>query len=394
VRAASGPLTVDLTAAGPLEELRPRGTIQLAGGRVAVVELGDWADLALDATLGERSFEVSRLEARRGQGRLSGKLALRVADDRKATLDGRVVFERFPISRAGMEVVNLELPVEVTGTLTDELLDATITIPGGTVRLPKKAPRALQPLEARGDIQVGRTKARRASWFDAPAGGPAAKPFEARCRVVVPKPVAVLGEKPAVDVELKGKVEPIAGRIFHVERGRVTFPGAAWQAGQLDVAARYDNPAAQVTVTIGGVLPRPTIQLSSRPPMDDGAIAMLIATGRSEIKANTSSISSVSSKDPGNVAVDAALGLAFQGLVSDKLPVDQVSLDSTTLRAGKYLTDRIFIGYARHFEARPEQGENENEVKAEFQLTPRWNFELRYGDAQSGDASIIWSKDY
>jgi translocation and assembly module TamB len=33
-------------------------------------------------------------------------------------------------------------------------------------------------------------------------------------------------------------------------------------------------------------------------------------------------------------------------------------------------------------------------VKAEYQISPRWNFELRYGDAQTGDASLIWSKDY
>jgi translocation and assembly module TamB len=196
---------------------------------------------------------------------------------------------------------------------------------------------------------------------------------------------------------VKGKVEPIPGRIFQVERGRITFPGAGVAAGQLDVVARYDNPAAVVTVTIGGLVSKPSIQLSSRPAMDDAAIAMLIATGRTEIKANTSAISSVSGKGSeteGKEGTDAAMSLAFQGLVSDKLPVDQVSLDSSTLRAGKYLTDTIFVGYMRRWDAKRDQGENENEVKAELRLTPRWNFELRYGDAQSGDASLIWSKDY
>jgi translocation and assembly module TamB len=422
VRVASGPLTVDLAASGPLDGLRPRGTVKLEGGRVAIVELGDWSDLAVEASIGDRSFEVSKLEARRGQGRLSGRLALHGLATPRATLEGRLDFRRFSLSRAGMEVVNLELPLEVTGTMSEDLLDATVTIPSGKVRLPKKTPRALQALDGRADIKVGRPKAKRPSWFDAPdpaAGGPAPRPFEARCRILVPDRIAVLGESPEIDLEVKadvtlravggellvsgpvevvkGKVEPISGRIFQVQRGRVTFPGAGFDAGQLDVTARYDNPAAQVTVTIGGTVPKPTIQLASRPPMDDAAIAMLIATGRTEIKANTSAISSVSGKDAGsegNVATDAAMSLAFQGLVSDKLPVDQVSIDSTTLRAGKYLTDTIFIGYARRWDAKREQGENENEVKAELRLTPRWNFELRYGDAQSGDASLIWQKDY
>lgn len=418
VRAASGPLTVDLSASGPLAGLRPRGTVKLEGGRVAVVELGDWSELAVEASLGDRSIEVTRLGARRGKGTLAGTLAARALGTPRATLEGRVELDELTVSRAGMEVVTLDLPVELAGTLTDDLLDATVTIPGGTVRLPKKSPRALQPLEVRGDIQVGRPRPRRASWLGAAAGldQAAARPFEARCRVVMPGRLFVKGESPAVDLEVKGDttwrvvggallvegpvevvrgtVEPIAGRVFHVERGRVTFTGGGVGAGQLDVAARYDNPAAQVTVTIGGTVPAPTIELSSRPPMDDASIAMLIATGRTEIKASTTEVASLTGKDAGNVALGAAAGMFFKTLVADKLPVDQVSLDASSLRAGKYLTDKLFVGYTRRFEAKPEKGENANEVKAEYQISPRWNFELRYGDAQAGDASLIWSKDY
>jgi translocation and assembly module TamB len=417
VRAASGPLTVDLSASGPLEGLRPRGTIKLTGGRVAVVELGDWSELALEASLGDQAIEVPRLEARRAKGRLDGRFSLRELGTPKATLEGHLAFDQFTLSRSGMDLVTLDLPVELRGTLTDDQLDATVTIPGGTVRLPKKTPRALQPLDGRGDIQVGRPKPRRPSWLGAAGPGQAsARPFEARWRVVLPGRLLIKGESPSVDLEVKGDtswrvtggellaegpvevvrgtVEPITGRVFHVERGRVSFTGAGVGAGQLDAAARYDHPLAQVTVTVGGTVSTPTIQLSSRPPMDDAAIAMLIATGRTEIKANTSEVSSLTGKEAGNVALGAAAGMIFKSLVADKLPVDQVSIDASTLRAGKYLTDKLFVGYTRRFEAKPEKGENGNEVKAEYQITPRWNFELRYGDAQAGDASLIWSKDY
>ncbi len=417
VRAASGPLTVDLGAAGPLEGLRPRGTILLEKGRLAVAELGDWTDLSVTATLGDRVIEVSRLAARRGKGTLAGRLAARELGTARATLEGRLEFDEFTLAHAGMDLVTLDLPLELTGALTEDLLDATVTIPSGTVRLPRKTPRTLQTLEARDDIQVGRPRPPRRPWGAAAAPGqPAPRPFEARCRVVMPGRLFVKGENPGIDLEVKGDttwrvagagltvegpvevvrgtVEPIAGRVFHVERGRVTFTGGAVEAGQLDAVARYDHPAAQVTVTVGGRVPAPTIQLSSRPPMDDAAIAMLIATGRTEIKASTTEVSSLTGKEAGNVALGAAAGMIFKSLVADKLPVDQVSLDASTLRAGKYLTDKLFIGYTRRFEAKPEQGENVNEVKAEYQITPRWNFELRYGDAQAGDASLIWSKDY
>lgn len=416
VRTAGGPLTVDLTATGPLEGLRPRGTIKLADGRVAVAELGEWTELTLDASLGQRAIEVARLGARRGRGRLAGNFSMRDLGTPVARLDGRLSFQQFTISRAGMELATLDLPLELKGTMSDDLLDTTLSTTGGTIRLPKKTPRELQSLESRKDITVGRVRGRR-GWFGAapePAG--AGKPFEARCRVLVPGKLFVKSESPTLDVEVKGDttwtlvggellaegpmevvrgmVEPISGRVFHLERGKITFTGAGWKAGQLDVVARYDNPAAQVTVTIGGAVLEPSIRLSSRPPMDDAAIAMLIATGRTEIKANTSEVGTLTGKEAGMAAAGAAVSVAFKELVAGKLPIDQVSLDASTLRAGKYLTDKLFVGYTRRFEARPDQGENVNEVKAEYQISPRWNFELRYGDAQAGDASLIWTKDY
>ena len=58
------------------------------------------------------------------------------------------------------------------------------------------------------------------------------------------------------------------------------------------------------------------------------------------------------------------------------------------------MTDRIYVGYARKFDADPAKSENADEVRVEYQITPRWMFESRYGNAQSGGASLIWSKDY
>lgn len=58
------------------------------------------------------------------------------------------------------------------------------------------------------------------------------------------------------------------------------------------------------------------------------------------------------------------------------------------------MTDKIYGGYTRRFNARPEAGENTNEARVEFQISPRWNFEVKYGDANTGGASLIWSKDY
>ena len=44
--------------------------------------------------------------------------------------------------------------------------------------------------------------------------------------------------------------------------------------------------------------------------------------------------------------------------------------------------------------ADPTKYENSNAVRLEYQFLPRWTFEALYGDAKSGSADVVWSRDY
>jgi translocation and assembly module TamB len=196
------------------------------------------------------------------------------------------------------------------------------------------------------------------------------------------------------DVEtVRGQVEPIGGRIFDVRRGRVRFTGDPMLGG-LEIQAQYDNPQAKVFVAVTGTVEKPDVKLTSEPAMEESQIALLIATGRTELKAGTGGTSALTSDELGKAALGAVATQVFRDVLTDKLPVDTVSLDASQIRAGKYLTDKIYVGYTRRFNANPDQGENPNEVRVEYQISPRWTFQSRYGDAQAGGASLFWSKDY
>jgi translocation and assembly module TamB len=234
--------------------------------------------------------------------------------------------------------------------------------------------------------------------------------------VVAPRRFRVRADQPRIDVELKadaifafagsrseatgsiqsirGHVEPIGGRVFVLERGKVTFTGGPVETGTLDLAARYDNPTAVVRATVGGTVRKPALHLASEPPMQEAQIAMLVATGRAEVRPGTESINTLAAGEAGLAAAGAVATGVFKDLLSDKLPVDSVSLDSTAVRAGKYLTDRIYVGYVRRFDAKPEKGENPDEVRMDYQLAPGWQVETRYGNGQSGSASIVWTRNY
>jgi translocation and assembly module TamB len=420
IRSAAGRLVVDVAAKGPLGRLSPRGTLRVSGGRIAVTELGEWTDVAVDARVTDDLFEVSRLEVRRGKGSLSATASATGLGSQAARVSAKLEAKAFTVARAGMDLATIDLDADASGTWRSGELALEVKVPEGVVRLPRRAPRSLQSLEPRKDIVVGRPpepkKAAPGDAAAAAAGAAATDPFTLRAHVVVPRNFFVKSENPKGDVELKadvryeltggqdfaegsvevvrGAVEPIAGRNFVIERGKVQFTGGPPRAALLDVEAKYTNPAAVVTVTAAGAVTAPEIRLTSQPPMDEAQIAMLIATGRTELKAGSGAVGTLTGEEAGKAALGAVATQAFRNLVADKLPLDTVALDAGTLRAGKYVTDRIYVGYVRRFDADPTKNENEDEVRVEYQITPNWMFESRYGNAQSGGASLIWSRDY
>ncbi len=415
IRSAGGQLALDVRAKGPLGRLSPRGTLRVSGGRLAVAELGEWTDIGIEAHVTDDAVELKRLAVRRGKGQLTANAAVRGLRSDTARVSGRLTAESFTVARAGMDLATIDVAADATGTWHGGTLAVDVTVPHGVVRLPKKTPRTLQSLDRRKDIVVGRRPEERKDVSPAPTRG-AAESFSLHAHVVVPRNLFVKSDSPKVDVELKadvryelsggqdyaegsievvrGNVEPIAGRNFTIDRGKAQFTGGPPRAALLDVEAKYQNPAAVVTVNVSGAATAPEIRLSSQPPMDEAQIAMLLATGRTEFKAGSGAVGTITGEEAGRAALGVVATQAFRNLVQDKLPLDTVALDSGQLRAGKYLTDKIYVGYVRRFDADPTKNENEDEVRVEYQITPRWMFESRYGNAQSGGASLIWSHDY
>lgn len=425
VRAAAGAAELDLQAAGPLGRLRPRGTLRVAKGRLALAELGEWTDAAIEVTVGDDVAELRRFEVRKGAGRLVLRGALRglSRDGGPAEVEATLRSEGFGVERAGMELVRIDLTGEARGQLTREALTLGIVVPQAEVKLPKRIPRTLQETGGRKDITVGRpapARPRRARPGEPPPAGvaapPAEEPFRTILHLVAPRRLRVRADSPRIDVELKadallafagareeatgsvevvrGQVEPLGGRVFEVRRGKVTFTGGRIAGGVLDVVAEYDNPSAKVTATVGGTLGKPQLTLTSEPPMDEARIALLVATGRTEVKAGTGGVNTLAAGEAGLAAAGALLTGVFKDLLSDKLPLDSVALDSTGASVGKYLTDRLYVGYVRRFDAKVEKGENPDEVRFEYQLAPGWQVETRYGSGQSGGASIVWTRTY
>jgi translocation and assembly module TamB len=133
--------------------------------------------------------------------------------------------------------------------------------------------------------------------------------------------------------------------------------------------------------------------------MSEAEIATLLATGRPQLKRGGGGVSEASGAAS---AIGALMSDQLKKGIAAKLPVDVLNFqageegvfEGSTLEAGSYVTDRIYVGYQRTFTEEENPRRNQNEVRVEYQLAPRWTLESSYGDHAAGGVDLFWTRDF
>jgi autotransporter translocation and assembly factor TamB len=132
--------------------------------------------------------------------------------------------------------------------------------------------------------------------------------------------------------------------------------------------------------------------------MDQDQIAFFLATGRVQGQA-TQQGGGVDLSGAATSVVGSLLFGQVRKELADVLPVDVITFDSgprgvSGASVGKYIGDRIFIGYRQKFFTDP-TNYNENTVEGhlEYEISRRVSTEVTYGD-RTREFSVIWTKDF
>lgn len=199
---------------------------------------------------------------------------------------------------------------------------------------------------------------------------------------------------------LRGRVD-VLGRRFDAQRdSTVRFTGPA-KTPYVNVTAQHVNEREQVTVfvTVRGQGKDVTLKPTSQPPLPESEIYTLLATGRRSLKRGSGA--SMSGSAQAASVLGSLLASQAKKTLAAKLPIDVLSIEAgeeglagASLELGTYVTDKLYVGYTGRIDAQTQRGENANAVRLEYQFSPRWSFEGSYGDANSGAADLIWSKEY
>ncbi|WP_257458318.1 translocation/assembly module TamB domain-containing protein [Archangium lipolyticum] len=447
VRTIGGILQADAHMGGTIGAPSYRGTFQWKDGRLALDGYGDYRNVQVALDVTDKHLELTELSARSG----SGTLRFTAQADRKTTdgrsgpesyydLTGEGEMNDFPLVSDDQLMATLTLRTTLKGLVSDkQVYLSDVSLPEAHVNLPEEKRKDVQSMDrpegivlVRNGVALEPDKRKKA-----PAGGAAPgtatggagtqEESQLRYEIIVNAPRnlwihgtdinAEIGFDRGLRVQyqndelslggtvkvLRGEVE-VLGRRFTVQNSSyVRFTGPPAQPF-INATAEYDNERAgvKVFVAIRGQGKDFTIKPTSDPPLPETEIYTLLATGRRTLRAGSGA-----SMNQGQVAsvLGSVLASQVRNALAAKLPLDVFTLEAgddglagTRLEVGKYLTEKLYLGYSGRLGTPQNQSttrrENANTVRLEYQFTPSWGFQLEYGDLQVGGADVIWSKEY
>jgi translocation and assembly module TamB len=401
-----------------------RANLRLEDGTVALIPLQQtFRHLNLAADLTNSGLSLRRLKLQGGDGTLevSGKI------DMNDLKPGRMGFDieakRFPAAASADAAAVLDTKLRFDGTLAPTRFDGEVRFERALVRVPETKSKDLQSVEKLDKVTLQREESvklweRPKRTRKTPKGAeggkataPAAAPFQTTIKVNIPRHFRIqtkellaeikahITARIAEKVSVEGEAEVITGRLhtlgkdFKIETAKVSFPGGDPSNPFLDVSATHQVKEYLVRVRIRGSAKKPELTLSSEPDVgDQRAVLGLLLTGSPGFDDASGAAAKAAASALSGYAANALKDAVAPGAPIDVLKVDVGSdgqLQSGRVEVGTYITDNVYVSYARRFNAKVD--ENSNEATLEYRFKPRWTLETRYGDAGAGGVDLTWT---
>jgi autotransporter translocation and assembly factor TamB len=158
------------------------------------------------------------------------------------------------------------------------------------------------------------------------------------------------------------------------------------------------KPPHDITIwyVIGGTADKPTFAFESDPEMDQQDIVSYTLFSRPFQQLMSWEQTMSGSSSVGNLAVDLLVDRVGE-LAADRLGLDVIEIDNsrtsgnsgTTIKAGKYLNDRLFVAIFQELGTT-----SDSQVILEYALRQHLNLVLTGSDKRKSGIDIQWKYDY
>lgn len=178
-------------------------------------------------------------------------------------------------------------------------------------------------------------------------------------------------------------------RRFDLRKGIVAFDGATPPQPTIDLEAEARSDGNVALLRLHGPAFTPQLKLSSEPelPQDEILARLLFDRDSQQLTPGQAlillaAVQKLRSGGPG------LLGEARDSLGFDRLELDGDSVETGSVKAGKYLSDKVFLEVERGL------NQGSGKVSMELELTPNITLETEIGENNDNGMSMNWKYDY
>lgn len=409
----TGDTDVALRAEGDISAPLVSGQATLRNGTFENFETGTAMrdlDITVEGELSERlRFTMSARDA--GQGRLEAEGTVSLAPDAAEAVNMRVQLDKMEMVRRRDLLLGMDGTLTLTGHALPASLDEPLRLEGelttttARFRIPDRIGGGvphIDVIEVQGPgeevVEDAQETPPLPMMLDVTLaiGSPPAQVTGRGVNSLWTGSVKASGlaEDPVLDGKLtaeRGTLD-FAGKTFTLKRGSVIFTGEKPIDPRIDIALVYSRNDFSATVGVDGRGSSPEIDLTSEPSLPRDEIISRILFGK-----NAGELSAFEAAQLANTAAElSGGGVGGFGLLSniqnelglDVLRVDTGASGGTTVSAGKYLREGVYVGV--------EQGAlaSDSNVKIEVDITDNISVDTKIGNDASSDVGVNWKWDY
>lgn len=402
-----GELQVGLGLGGTKAQPAIDGAVTLAGGSLQALSSGiDLVDIALRLEGRGREIVLTSLGAAGRTGgalRASGRAGL--LPDGGVRYDAAVDLDRLRVLNNELGTVVLSSDVDASGDLRGARVGGTLTLDGADIAIPDGGGPSVPVI----DVQEVNATPGMSSGFPEPAAGP---PFDLvlDLRIEAPARLFVRGRGldsewggtlsvrgPATAPEIIGELEFRRGFLdllekrFQIRRGVISFVGSQPPLPMIDLEAAASSEEIQVVVRLRGPVADPTLELSSEPVLPQDEILSRLLFGRSVARITPAQglrLAAAVNTLRGGSALSDMLSSLRRGLGVDTLDFGGETAQESTARAGKYLTDNVFLEIERGVAA------GSTKARVQVELTPNLSVNTEVDEQSRSGVGLEYRYDY
>ena len=347
-------------------------------------------------------------------GRLSGDGAVTFGENGFGTVDVSVDLTTLRVARIDEVHATTSGDLRLAGPFREMLLSGTLTVDRADIEIPGRLPVSVSSIEV---TEINLPPDRRAERTRAATPPTVEDEGDVRLDVTVDLPGQVFVRGRGLDSEWRGGFEvggwlrrpmvdgqleivrgtfALAGRSFEFQRGLIDVSTSARGNVDAGLDLRAAAQAADITaeVRIDGPVLRPDVTLQSTPPLPQDEILSRVLFGK-----NVGSLSAVQAFQLGQSALVLSGRLGSGGIVSDirrSLGLDALDIESgegegvgsATLKAGKYITDNVYLGMRQGLTAQSSR------AVLEYKVLPWLSLESSVGATADSDIGVTLERRY